>query len=82
MRHTHDFGRGFRVSQPQRALSGETLAQFHARETAKPPTVAEIVAWNRADMTVCPVIGDLFAGAGKRRRKAVKALRRRCGVWE
>lgn len=31
-----------REAERQRALTGETLAEFHARETAKPPTLAEI----------------------------------------
>lgn len=71
--------RSGREAQRQIRLMGETLAQFHARENAKPPSVAEIFARNRADKTVCPVTGDLFASAGKLPRRAVKALRRRCG---
>lgn len=82
MTAAYDTRRALREAQRQRALGGETLAQFHARENAKPPTVAEIFARNRADKTVCPVTGDLFASAGKLPRKAVKALRRRCGVGE
>lgn len=72
--------RARREAQRQRDLGGETLAAFHARETAKPPTLAEIYAKNRADKTVCPVTGDLFATAGKLPGKAVKVLRRRCGL--
>lgn len=75
-----DRRRAQREAERQRALCGETLKAFHDRETAKPPTTAEIFAKNRTDKTVCPVTGDLFATAGKLPRKAVKVLRRRCGV--
>lgn len=80
MTATYDTRRARREAQRQRALMGETIEAFKARETAKPPTLAEIFAKNRADKTVCPVTGDLFASAGKLPGKAVKVLRRRCGV--
>ena len=72
--------RARRDADRERALMGESLAAFKARETAKPPTLAEIYRTNRADKTVCPVTGDLFATAGKLPGKAVEVLRRRCGV--
>ena len=80
MTAAYDTRRAKREADRQRTLGGETLAQFHARANAKPPTLAEIFARNRADTTVCPVTGDLFATAGKLPGKAVKVLRRRCGV--
>lgn len=80
MTAAYDTRRARREAQRQRALCGETMEAFKARETAKPPTLAEIYRANRADKTVCPVTGDLFAAAGKLPRKAVKVLRRRCGV--
>ena len=75
-----DARRAGREARRQVALMGETLAAFRARETAKPPTLSEIFARNRADTTVCPATGDLFATAGKLPREAVKVLRRRCGI--
>lgn len=78
--HRLERRRAAREAERERRLSGETLAQFHARETAKPPTLAEIYRTNRADKTVCPATGDLFVTAGKLPRSAVRALRRRCGV--
>jgi hypothetical protein len=80
MTAAYDRRRARREADRERALMGESLATFHARETAKPPTTAEIFAKNRTDKTVCPVTGDLFATAGTLPRKAMKALRRRCGV--
>jgi len=52
-----------RQLERERAFHGETLAQYHARETAKPPTLAEIFAKNRADKAVCTATPDLFAPA-------------------
>lgn len=76
--------RARREADRQRSLGGETLAAYHARETAPPPTLAEIFAKNRADKTVCTrtpdMFGERFVEAGKLPRAAVKALRRRCGV--
>lgn len=80
MTAAYDTRRAKREAQRQRSLCGETLAAFHARANAKPPTLAEIFARNRADTTVCPVTGDLFASAGKLPGRAVEVLRRRCGV--
>ena len=80
MTAAYDTRRARREADRQRRLSGETLAQFHARANAKPPTLAEIFARNRADTTVCPVTGDLFPSAGRLPREVVKVLRRRCGV--
>lgn len=50
-----------RQVERERYLLGETLAQYHARETAKPPTLAEIFAKNRADKVRCATTPDLFA---------------------
>lgn len=49
---------------------GESLAAFHARETAPPPTLAEIYAKNRADKVRCSSTPDLFAKRRKGRGKA------------
>lgn len=80
MTAAYDARRARRQAQRQRLLSGETLAAFKARETAPPPTLAEIYRTNRADKTVCPLTGDLFATAGRLPRRAVEKLRRRCGL--
>lgn len=42
------------------AGTGETLAAFHAREKAKPPTLAEIFAKNRADKVRCAKTPDML----------------------
>lgn len=78
MTAAYDTRRARREAQRQRALCGETMEAFKARETAKPPTLAEIYRANRADKTVCLKTGDLFATAGKLPGKAVKGMRRRC----
>lgn len=38
---------------------GETLAAYHARETAKPPTLAEIYRDNHVNRERCPWTLDL-----------------------
>lgn len=47
----------------ERRLMGETLAAFHARETAKPPTLAEIFARNKANRERCPWTPDMLEQA-------------------
>ena len=42
MTTAYDIRRARRDKERERAFHGETLAQYHARETAKPPTLAEI----------------------------------------
>ena len=59
----YDRRRQAREHARQRALLGETLAAYHARENAKPPTLAEVFARNRADKTRCDDTVDLFTGA-------------------
>ena len=76
----YDRRRARRDADRERGLMGESLAAFHRRETAKPPTTAEIFAKNRTDTTVCPVTGDLFATAGKLPRETLKALQRQFGL--
>lgn len=49
-----------RENERQRALMGETLAAFHAREVARPPTLAEIYAANHTNRERCPMTVDLF----------------------
>lgn len=44
----------------QRDLCGETLAAYHARETAPPPTVAQIHAENHRNRERCPWTVDLL----------------------
>lgn len=55
-----------REAERQRALTGETLAEFHARENGKPPTLAEI--YREHPRARCPWTPDLFTKP-KRRRK-------------
>jgi hypothetical protein len=43
----------------ERRLLGETLAAFHAREIAKPPTIAEIYRQNHVNRERCPWTIDL-----------------------
>lgn len=65
--------RAQREASRERELMGETLAAYHARETAPPPTSAEIFAKNRADKTVCTRTPDLFASRPRKgRRKQCK----------
>lgn len=45
----------------ERRLMGETLATFHARETAKPPTLGEVYARNHVNRERCPWTVDLLA---------------------
>lgn len=70
--NSYDRRRANRQAQRERALGGETLAAFHARETAPPPTLAQIFAANRADNTRCEKTPDLFAKKPRRRRPSKK----------
>lgn len=63
MTDAYDRRRKTREAQRQRALMGESLAAYHARETAKPPTLAEVYRENRADRARCDDTTDLFTGA-------------------
>ncbi len=58
-----------RQAERERALGGETLAAFHARENAPPPTLAEIFAKNRADKVRCHRTPDLFAKPRRAKKK-------------
>ncbi len=49
-----------RETQRQQALMGETLRSFHERETASPPTMAEIYAANKRDRERCKDTMDMF----------------------
>lgn len=49
-----------RETDRQRNLCGETLRQFHERETAPPSTLAEIYAANKRDRERCKDTLDLF----------------------
>lgn len=44
----------------QRRLMGETLAAYHAREVAAPPTLCEIYEANRRNRERCMMTLDLF----------------------
>lgn len=63
MTGAYDRRRKTREAHRQRVLLGETLAAYHARETAKPPTLAEVYQANRADRARCDDTVDLFTGA-------------------
>lgn len=69
--NAYDRRRAARQAARERTLGGETLAAFHARENAPPPTLAQIYAANRADKTRCNSTPDLFAKP-KRRRASKK----------
>jgi hypothetical protein len=53
----------------ERRLMGESLAAFHARETAPPPTLAEIYAANHRSRERCAETLDLLAWRPKRSRR-------------
>lgn len=59
-----------RRTQNERRLMGETLEQFHARETAPPPTLAEIYRENHKNRERCVATIDLFEKPKRRRRHA------------
>lgn len=65
-----------RESRRQVALMGETLATFHRRETAKPPTLAEIYASH--PRVRCDRTPNLFTGETDQERQA--AIQR--SLWE
>jgi len=67
---TYDARKARRDAQRERALGGESLAAFHARETAPPPTLAEIFAKNRADKARCVRTPDLFAKLVRKPKRA------------
>ena len=45
---------------------GESLNAFHARETAKPPTLAELYDANHKNRERCTMTADLFNKPTKR----------------
>jgi len=45
----------------ERRLMGDALEQFHGRETAAPPTLAEIYRENHKNRERCTATTDLFA---------------------
>lgn len=47
----------------ERRLMGESLAAFHARETAPPPTLSEVYARNHVKRERCPWTVDLLGAA-------------------
>lgn len=49
-----------RETRRQQALMGESLESFHARETAQPPTLAQIYAENHKNRERCKDTIDLF----------------------
>ena len=50
----------------ERRLMGESLNAFHARETAKPPTLAELYDANHKNRERCTMTADLFNKPTKR----------------
>lgn len=61
MSTTYDRRAQRRIQDNERTLCGETLAAFHARETAKPPTLSEVYARNHTNRERCPWTVDLEA---------------------
>ena len=53
----------------ERRLCGESLAEFHRRETAKPPTLPQVYAENHLNRERCPMTIDLLAKPKRRRSK-------------
>lgn len=65
-----------REASRQTALMGETLAAFHRRETAKPPTLAEIYASH--PRVRCDRTPNLFTGETEQERR--ESIQR--SLWE
>lgn len=65
----YDRRRAHRQAERERALGGESLAAFHARETAPPPTLAQIYAANRADKARCTATPDMFVAKKRHAKK-------------
>ncbi len=63
MTPAYDRRRKTREARRERALMGESLAGYHARETAAPPTLAEVYRDNKTDRARCDDTPDLFTGA-------------------
>lgn len=51
----------------ERALMGESLEAFHARENAKPPTLREIYEANHRNRERCTMTVDMFSRPRRRR---------------
>ena len=65
----YDRRRSQREAQRERALMGESLAAFHARETAPPPTLAEVFAKNHVNRERCPYTPDMLEQPRRRKRR-------------
>ena len=63
----YDRRRARREAERQRALSGESLAEFHARENGKPPTLAEI--YREHPRARCPWTPSLLDWKPPKRRR-------------
>ncbi len=68
----YDRHKARRQVERERALQGETLAAYFARAHAKPPTLAEIFAKNRADTTRCPSTPNLLEWKPRSRKASRK----------
>lgn len=55
----YEIRRSRRQKERERAFFGESLAAYHARETAAPPSLSEIYARNRVNRERCPWSLDL-----------------------
>ena len=59
-----------RRAENERRLLGESLATYHARENAPPPTLAQVYADNHKNRVRCPDTPDLLAWKPKKKRPA------------
>lgn len=48
---------------------GESIEAFHARETAKPPSLAQIYRTNQANRERCTMTPDMFAKKPRKRER-------------
>lgn len=62
-----------RERQREVAVLGETLAAFHARETARPPTLSEVYARNHTNRERCPWTADLEVLCSSTRRSKARS---------
>lgn len=53
----------------ERRLMGESIEAFHARETAKPPSLAQIYRTNQANRERCTMTPDMFAKKPRKRER-------------
>lgn len=73
MSTTFDRRAQLRRQENERRLCGETLSAFHARETAKPPTLSEVYARNHTNRERCPWTVDLVEALQSPGRRAPPA---------